>query len=824
MLFRKMLRELKMNFGQFFSIFLLAALAMTLFCTFEGHVLSQRTAREKFHAACNLSDIWIYGEGFSEENLEAVRNLDFVEEAQLRMSAVGTAPECDGVQVDFYLERENLVNQPYHISGEPFDPEDTEGIWLSAAFAELRDIQVGDDFTIEYNGITFTKEVKGLMESAEYEYRQADGDADMYLENIAIAYLSYDGFPIREYVKHFIEQEKITAENVTENTSLLDEKKAQLEAAGMSVSDITKDMLLEIVGKISDEKLAKMMPYTQMIVKTKDGMALPHEKEISDSIHQEYAAMIDRSSVPGLARLDSELEQHQTFSYVFVVIFVGIAILVIATSMGRMVEKQRTQIGTMNALGMKKGKILFHYVSFSLFISALGVCVGIVVGTEALCPVMVDMFAKWYIVPGLHSVFQPVYIAVALAIVLVCVSASYISCRKVLKIRPAEALRPAPPKQGKSCVFERLPFWGKLGFGSQYNLRDISRAKLRALMCVIGTAVGMLLMIYGVGCNVLVDTLMEINFERISAADYQIKLSPDAKLSEVDALSEELDGELVMMEQIEVSKAKNAVSGEKKKENLTVLEGKKLYNILDLENQVTNLSAGSIGVSRKLAEDLDISVGDTVYWHIYAKNEWYEAKVGLIYRNSENQGIAYLREDFEWTGAEYTPSLLMTDKNPAGKEKLDFVTAVNSKKEMEDAYLSAMEVMSLMVAMMVAFSAIMIVVVLYNSGTLSFYERVKEFATLKVLGFQSSQIRRLLSIQNLWLSVIGILIGSPLGNMSLNAMLNSNGENFDYSLTLPGVDYLLSGIFVLAVSMLVSFLFSKRIRTLDMVEILKGVE
>lgn len=824
MLFRKMLRELKMNFGQFFSVFLLAALAMMLFCTLEGHVLSQRTAREKFHAACNLSDLWIYGEGFSQEDLEAVRNLDFVEDAQLRMSAVGTAPECDGVQVDFYLERENLVNCPYLISGEPFNPEDTEGVWLSAAFAKLREIQVGDDFTIEYNGITFTREVKGLMESAEYEYRQADGDADVYIENIAIAYLSYDGFPIRDYVTHLVEQEKITASVIAENTSLLDGKIEQLEAAGMSVSDITKEMLLEVVDGISDEKLAKMMPYTQMIVKTRDGGALSHEKAISDSIHQNYAAMIDRTSVPGLARLDSELEQHETFSYGFVVIFVGIAILVIATSMSRMVEKQRTQIGTMNALGMKKGKILFHYISFSLFISLLGVVVGTLIGTLTLCPVFVDMFSAWYIVPGLHSAFQTIYILVSLVIVLVCVMSSYFSCRRLLKVKPAEALRPAPPKQGKNCIFEKLPFWHKLGFHSQYNLRDISRAKLRAFMCVIGTAVGMLLMIYGVGCNILVDTLLELTFERVTVSEYQIKLSSDAKLTDVDTLSEALDGELVMMDQIEVAKVKNAASDGKKKETITVLEGKNLYNILDVDNQVINLSPGSIGVSRKLAEDMDISVGDTIYWHMYSKNEWYEAKVGLIYRNSETQGIAYLREDFEQTGAEYTPSLLMTNQNPGDKEKLDFVTAVNSKKEMEDAYISSMEAMNLMVGMMVAFAVIMIVVVLYNSGTLSFHERVKEFATLKVLGLQSSQIRRLLSIQNLWLSVIGILIGSPLGNISLNAMLNSNGDNFDYCLKLPGHEYLLSGILVLAVSMLVSFMFSKRIRKLDMVEVLKGVE
>ena len=782
MLFRKMLRDYKANFGAFFSVFLLAALAMALFCTFEGHVLSQTVARENYHKECNLSDVWMYGEGFSDDELDTVRNLDFVKDAQLRMSVTGSAPDCDGAQVDIYLERENLVDTPYYISGEPFDPTDTDGIWLANAFAKLRNIKVGDDFTIEYNGITFTREVKGLVESAEYEFREADGDADMYLENIAIVYMSYDAFPIRDYINH-------------------------------------------MVDKISDEKLAKIMPYTQMIIVTTDGGGLAHEEALAESIDRDYSAIVDRKSIPGLARLDSELEQHQSFSYLFVIIFVGIAILVIATSMGRMVEQQRTQIGTMNALGLKRHKIMLHYISFSLVVSVVGVVLGLLVGTLWGSPAVIGMFANWYIVPGLHSVFHPMYLIIAAGIVAVCVLASYISCRKLLRIKPAEALRPAAPKKGRKCIFERLPFWKKLSFTSQYNLRDISRAKLRSFMCVIGTAVGMLLMIYAVGCNELLGSMIEINFNRVTVGEYQIKFSEDAKTETVDDMAEELDGEMVMMNQVEVAKEKNAPSDKKKKETVTVLEGKNLYNILDLNNQVKKLAPGTIGISRKLAADLDVKEGDTIYWHLYTKNTWYEAKVGTIYRSLESQGIAYLREDYEKTGAEYTPSFLMTDDKAAkDKADLDYVTGVNSKSEMQAAYESSMEIMNMMVGMMAVFSILMIVVVLYNSGVLSFHERVKEFATLKVLGLRSSKIRRILSMQNLWLSIIGIIIGAPLGNVSLNAMINTNGENFDYNLMLAPVDYVIAGIFVMIISMLVSFMFSKRIRKLDMVETLKGVE
>ena len=825
MLFRKMLREFKTNFGLFFSIFLLSGLAIAMFCTMEGHVLSQRAAREKYHEECSLSDLWLYGEGFTQEQLDTIRGLDFVEAAQLRMSATGSTPDFTGVQVDFFLERENLVNTPYLIKGEEFNPSDTEGLWLANAFAVKRGLDVGDDFTIEYNGVTFTKEIKGLVETPEYEYRQADGDADMYLENIAIVFMSYDAFPIRDYVTHLIESGKITAKKVAENTKLLDEKLEQLKAAGMTVDDITQDMLLQIADNMSDEKLAKLMPYTQMIVRTKDGGALSHEDEIAEALDYDYSAIIDRKSVQGLARLDSELAQHQAFAYVFVVIFVGIAVLVIATSMGRIVEKQRTQIGTMNALGMRRWKVILHYISYSLIVSVLGVIVGLAAGVGAGAPAMIGMFEQYYIVPGLHSAFHPMYILISVVIVAVCSFSCFLSCRKVLKIKPAEALRPAAPKQGKKCIFERLPFWDKLSFNTQYNLRDISRAKLRTFMGIVGTAVGMLLMLYGVGCNQLVDIMTDISFNKIYTTRYQVKLSADTKLVDADNLADELSGELVMTDAVEISKVKNASSAEKKKETLTVIEGKQLYNLIDVNNEITQLVPGTVGISRKLAADMGIKVGDTIYWHIYSKNEWHEAVVGSIYRSCETQGIAYLREDYEKTGAEYTPMLLMTNASKAqAAASLKYVTGVNSREDMIAAYEKSMEVVNILVFVMVIFSTIMIVVVLYNSGSLSFNERVKELATLKVMGLQSTQIRHLLTVQNIWLSVIGIIIGTPLGNISLNAMMNSNGENFDYSLSVPVADYIISAVIVLIVSMLVSFMFSSRIKKLDLVETLKGVE
>lgn len=257
MLTRKMLREIKSNFGQFFSIFLLSLIALMCYVGFEANVIGARDAMKVFHKETNVADGWIYGEGFTSDNLEAVRKLSFVKDAQLRMSVTASAPDCDDAQVDLYLMDESRINKIEILDGEAFDPDDTEGIWISKAFADSRDLKVGDSFKVSYNGVTFTKTIRGLGETPEYEFRQAEKDPDIFLENITFAYMPYEGFPVREYVKHLIETGKITVKQVIEHSDALNDVVEKLESVGMTVDDITTDMLLDKVDSMSDEKLLK---------------------------------------------------------------------------------------------------------------------------------------------------------------------------------------------------------------------------------------------------------------------------------------------------------------------------------------------------------------------------------------------------------------------------------------------------------------------------------------------------------------------------------------------------------------------------------------
>ena len=823
MLLKKTLRELKQNFGQFFSLFILVALATSLYSGFMADPVGGNAAREKFHNDSALASVWVYSEGFDVDSLKKVRDLNYVESAQLRTKVTGSAVNQNGAELDLYLQRENLVNKPQTAQGERFNPNDTQGIWINKNFADEWNLNVGDEFTVEYGGVTFTKVIKGFVLSPEYEYMCASTDAETNFKNICYAYMDFRGFPVRDYLIHQIENEKFTLEDLKKIDGF-DEIEKRLSALGLSLDFITKDKMLEAANEATDEELLEMMPFTEMIIRGNGGRELiSKETEIGNAVG-DYAAMVDASSIVGIERLTAELEQHACFSYVFMAIFLAIAILVIATGMSRMVEKQRTQIGTLNAMGFSRKRILIHYMSFSFLVSACGAAIGMAAGYFGLGKYIVSMFSRWYVVPGWKEGADWSFAVVAAAVVGVCVFSAFLSCHKVLKIAPSEALRPAAPKSGKHTLFEKLPFWKKLSFEAQYNLRDISRYKMRAVMAVFGTAMGMVLLAGTMSALTMLTDVYDWTFEKIQNFQYEAMLTEDVRLADIDELCERLDGELIMRAGIEVAKTPNAVSGEKSTQTLTVTENKGLFRITDTKAEITALPEGTVAVTRRLAESMDVHVGDTIYWHIYEENNWHKSKVGVINRSPETSGLTMLRPDFENAGCKFSPSLLATNDSNIQTVKSGAISTVYDINELRAIYEESMQIIWVLVIAMVIFAFAMIIAVLYNTGNLSFHERVKEFATLKVLGFSSKKIRTLITRQNLGLSIIGIIIGAPFAKPMLEAMMNSNGENFDYYATVKPLGYVVAGVIVMTVSMAVSLMFTKKIRRLDMVESLKGAE
>ena len=764
MLKRKMLRDIKANFAQFFSIMLLSLIAMWCYTGFQANVIGGNQARTDFENSSNFADGWIYGADFDEKQAKKIADISGINDIQRRTEVLGKADETyNTAEMYCYFQDSADVTVPRTVDGADFDTDDENGLWLFSRFAETWGIKVGDKFTVHVMGLDIEKEVKGLIVTPEYEFACASTDTDTDFHNIGFAYLSQKALP---------EEMRINNE----------------------------------------------------IIFTCDGKALDYEDKIAKALDDNYAYLADRNSIRGWYQLSDELAQHDSFSYIFSFVFVAIALLVIITTMKRMIAQQRTQIGTLNALGMKKRKILFHYLSYSFVLSFIGCALGIVLGLLTFGRLMVDMFSQFYTLPDWQPGFSYKSLIVAAVLVLICTGTSYFSCKQILKIHPSEALRPAASKTAKSCVFEKLPFWKKLSFNARYNLRDILRSKMRAFMGVFGTCMGMMIMELGLGAYDTVDYVRDWYFHDIQNYGYQVILNDSCTPEQAEELKNETDGELIAMEAVSVAAKDHPTSDGILSCKLAVTEGEQLYCVSDTELNTTPIPKGTVALTMKQAKKLGLSAGDKVYWKTATGSKWNESRIGLISRHPNITGITMLRADYEKADMTFRPVMLVSKKDCENVAGHDCVSAVHSMKDLIAAFDKMMEIMNLLVYFMVIFSVLLIVIVLYNSGNLSFNEREKEFATLKVLGFKSSAIRRLLSTQNLWLSVLGVICGLPLGRVPLQAMMDSNGDAIDWPCYIAPATYIISAIFVMTVSVLVSFLFSRRIKRIDMVEVLKGME
>ena len=759
-----MLRDIRSSFAQFFSIFILAAVAMWCYTGFQANVIGGTQARENFEKKTNFSDGWIYGAAFDQDQAAAVRDIADVEDVQLRSEVLGKADEkYHTAELYCYFQDSQTVTTPYVIDGVGFDPKDKDGVWLFYRFADAWKLKVGDSFTSHVMGQDITKTIRGLITTPEYEFACASTDADTDFHNIGFAYMSVNVLP--EELRGFNE-----------------------------------------------------------IVFTCKGDPLKLEDDISSALEGNYAFLADRKSIDGYNRLTDELSQHDGFSYIFSAVFVSIALLVITTTMKRMVARQRTQIGTLNALGMKKRKIMIHYISFSVIITALGCITGILLGIFTLGRMMVDIFSDFYSVPDWAAGYDAKSVILSLIIVLICALTAFLSCKVILKIHPSEALRPAAAKTAKPCIFERLPFWSKLSFTAKYDLRDISRSKLRAVMGICGTMMGMIIMLLGIGAYDTVGYVKEWYFKDIQNYESQVLFTDSCTADQALGIADKYSGELISADLISIAAEEHPTSDDIVSCKLTVTEGKRLFRVSDTELNVTDLEPGTVALTMKQAEKIGVKKGDTVYWKRSTDNTWNKSKIGFISRHPSIMGITMLRADYEDMGFEFKPQMLVSKEDCDSAEELEFVSAVHSMSDLRAAFDKSMEIMDLLVYFMIFFACLLIIVVLYNSGNLSFNEREKEFATLKVLGFKSGAIRKLISVQNLWLSIIGVLLGIPMGQAPLQAMMDSNGDQIDWPCYVSPLTYFIAAAFVMTVSVIVGFMFQRRIKKINMIEVLKGME
>ena len=759
---KKILREIRLNKMQFFNIFIMVFLGVFVFAGVHAYMDGMKISGDKYYESNNLQDIWLSGENFTDEDLKNVKEISNVKNAERILNIRTELENYKDVSLDTNFIETNEISKMYIVDGEEFS-KDKKGVWLDSYLAKNLDLKVGDEITFKYKDYKMKEKILGLITVPDHIYSVKDESTIFPThKDFGFIYLSVNEFPIQDY-----------------------------------------------------------MIYNQIIVDIDDTDKIDETKRNIENNIKSAIAVTDRNASSSYQSYNSEIEEGETYSKVFTFLFLFIAILSVVTTMNRFVKKQRTQIGALKSLGFKKGKIVKLYVSYGFYVSLLASILGLILGKYVLGAFFLNMEAQYFEIPVYNTILiSSVYILALIVVVLITI-VTYLSCRGILKESAVDALRTEIPKV-KNTKFDLTTkgIFKKSSISTRWNLRDIGRNKSRSIMAVVGIIGCTMLLVCAFGMLDTMNSYLDWEFNKISNFEYKLSLSNNYTNEQLEKLTDKYGNSTSETLGIEIK------NGDKKEANTLVVNDAKDYlKYTNHNREYMDLKDDGIYITEKLSEKYNLNIGDTISWHIFGDNTWYTCKIVGLNRDPQNQNLNMTRKYYETLGLTYRADSLYTNENLSETKSLDGVDIIQSKANLQEGMESMLDTMKTMITILIVVSAILGFVIIYNLGILSFTEKQYQFATLKVLGFKNQQIKKIFIKQNLWLSIIGIVLGLPLGFIMVDYIFKSAlGENYDFSASIKPLSYLLAAGGSLIVAIFVNKVLSRKVKTIDMVTSLKGNE
>ena len=756
MLKKKMIRDIRKHKTQFLSIFLMAFLGVFVFAGVGGESVGLEVNVDKFYDDTNLADGWIYSNFINDLFLDQIYCLGATDQMERQLVVDSVADFSNDPEITLHFVENNTISKFYLIDGEPLDINDKNGVWLDKSFADAKGLKVGDSITFEFEDYKIKKKIRGTGYSPEYVYHASQSSVIPDFSKIGFAYMSHKAFP-----------------NDT-------------------------------------------VPYNVLNVKF-DGTAENYDKLLDYHMDGYYSSFVERSEHTSVSQFSEEIDQHQMMAGIFPVVFILIAMLILLTTMTRIITHQRTQIGILKACGFKDKTIMKHYISYGFWLVLIGSLLGLIIGPMTLPKLFYPSMSSTYILPSWEPAWSIDFVYIALAMIIMSILVSYYAVRSIFNENPADTIRPKAPKVSSSGMIERLGFFKHLSFNSRWNYRDAKRNKFRALMTIIGVIGCTALLVSAFGMYDGMNDLKEWEFNQINHYDSKLIIDDEASISEVDDVAEEVNGDKIMESAIEIESDTCKKSG-----SLLVLNHTDLVTPTDYDWNRIKIEDDEVSVSQKMADMLGIGIGDTVKWHIMGSDKWIKTKIDKIHSDPTSQGFIMSADKLEDLDLNYTPTSVVTEEHVT--KNYTAIKTTNSLKDMTSSWDELTEAMWLLIYILIFFASLLAVVVLYNLGLLSFTEIEREIATLKVLGFKTNALRKLLLTQNLWFTTIGYLLGIPVGYYILKVMWESSGDSFYILPSISLMNLVITAAITFSLSILVNLMFSRKIKKLDMVESLKSAE
>ena len=789
MLKRKLFRDVKKSLSQFITIFLMVFLGVLVYSGIRSYMGGMTKSADKFYKESNLQDLNVIGKNFKEEDISKIKDIKHVKNAERKLTLVANQKSKEDKTLQLNFIESNDISKFYVIKGKGFD-KNKSGVWLDNFYAEKNNLTVGDKITIKYQNREIEEEIIGLINVPDHVYDIKDESVLFPThEDYGFAYLSINEF-----------KDKIVKEELMEELKIANKE------------DLEK--------YFKEEDYDKYVIYNNVIVDVDKEENKDQVKENLEDI-KSVMAVIDIKDSVSYSRYQGEIEEGETYVGIFSGLFLLIAVLSVITTMTRVVKKQRVQIGTLKALGFKKSKITLHYVEYGLWISLIASSLALIAGPLFIGNVFINMEMEYFQVPNSKAVLAPSSILVALLVVITVSLVTYLTTRKQLKSSPAETLRNKIPKVNKKSLnITNNKIFSKMRFSTKWNIRDIIRNKIRTIMGIVGITSCCMILVCAFGMLDTMNNFISWQFDKLYNFKYKISLEENYKKEDLDALTKTYGKNTTETFQIEVQE-----KNKKEANNILVTDAGNYIRFTDKNNKYIKLKDDGVYITEKLAKNKNYKIGDTIKWHIYGEDKYYESKIIGFDKDPQNQNLKMTKNYLESLGIEYKADSIYTNKKVDTKKQLDGVKIIQDKENLKSSMSMMLNTMKTMIILLITIAALLGSVIIYNLGILSFTEKKYQFATLKVLGFKNKQIKKIYIKQNNWITIISIIIGLPLGFYMIDFIFKmALAESYDMSAHVRLMTYIYATIGTIIVSLVVSNILATKVKKIDMVTSLKGNE
>lgn len=750
MLIRKMLRDVWKNKVPFVAIFLMMFAGNFIFSGITSEYNGMNKSFHSFIEETNLADVWVTSNGFNSTDIQTLKDDKNISNVEQRLLLNATLSNNSEKSVDLYvLDNTNDISKMKVVAGKNYSA-DIDGLWLDYTFANENDYKLNDTLTVDVNGHEIKKVIVGFCYSPEYIYNTKNGEMLPDHKNNGFAF-------------------------------------------------------------VNEQFVSDLLPlsYNQLLIKGKGDI----EKSVKDILGYNNITIVEKNNHPSYSMISDEITQHKEIGLIFVAVFFFIAMLITITTVHRLLNSQRMQIGILKSLGFRKRKLYIHYISHSTFVCAVGSLIGWCIGYIILPKILYPVMEEIYTLPKLSPSMLSGSWLMPIICTLICLLISMLVCRKYLRRNASIILYSnSTGKNYKDLLLYSLR--KHLSFYGQWNVRDIFRNKLRSFMTIFGVIGCVSLLFASLGLYTSMNNMSDWTFDKIQT--YNTKVTGDFTDEEYkNQLIKDMFGEELMETSVEIEH-----EGQEQTVAFTGLESQDFIRLYDADNHNVNLKSG-IAVSKNTAKEMNIKVGDRIKWRLSGSSTWYLSVVKVIIRTPMTQGITMMKTEMEKENIPFITTSIIGEEIENEKINTDYISSIQNRADLEES-LSTMLNASIMLSTLFLIMAVLLgSVILYNLGTLSYMERYRDMATLKVLGFNNKRIRKLMIQQNIWLTIVGIIIGLPIGYGLLGIMVSTVQTSIDMETYAPVYVYGVSILGTFILSWIINKVLSLKVKSIDMVSALK---